>query len=271
MAVGAPAQPGQVRIDGVSIEFGRGAQAHLAVRGIDLTIDRGSFVSIIGPSGCGKTSLMNAVAGFVDTAQGSITVDGLPVRGPNPKVGIVFQQYALFPWMTAQGNVEFSLKRFGMPRRERAAQALAFLDEVGLADRARRYPGELSGGMKQRVAIARTLASHPAVLLMDEPFGALDAQTRMSMHELLLGVWDKRRMTVLFITHDVDEALILSDMVHVMSRSPGEIVHSIHVRAPRPRNVEEIDAPFVENRNRIISLLKHPDQPAVFNRNATPP
>jgi len=254
----AGAAPGLVRIEAASIAFGKGRSRSLALQPTSLTLAPGSFTSIIGPSGCGKTTLMNAVAGFVPVDSGTISVDGRAVRGPDPEVGVVFQQYALFPWLSARRNVEFALKRFGLAPARRAAQALAFLDEVGLAGRADKYPGELSGGMKQRVAIARTLAGQPKVLLMDEPFGALDAQTRMAMHELLLGLWSRHRMTVLFITHDVDEALVLSDRVHVMSGSPGAIVHTIEVDSPRPRSVERIDGLFVERRNLMIQLLRHP-------------
>jgi len=228
-----------------------------AVSSTNLKLKSGSFTSLIGPSGCGKSTLLNALAGFVPISRGAILVDDEIVDGPSPDVGVVFQQYALFPWFSARGNVEFALRRFNLGRAERRRQALEALDEVGLAGRADAYPGQLSGGMKQRVALARTMAGHPKLLLMDEPFGALDAQTRMSMHELLLRVWDARRTTVLFVTHDVDEALILSDRIHVMSPAPGRIIDSIDVLSARPRSVENIDAGYVENRNRIMRLLHH--------------
>ena len=220
-------------------------------------IEAGSFVPLIGPSGCGKSSLLNAVGGFVSPAEGTITVDGKPVVGPNPEVGVIFQQYALFPWFTALGNVEFALKRFGLPRGELRDRAMEALREVGLEVHALKYPGQLSGGMKQRVAVARTLASQPKVLLMDEPFGALDAQTRISMHEILMRVWEKHKSTVIFVTHDVDEALLLSDRVHVMSVAPGRIVRTLEVSAPRPRSVEKIDPETIAHRVTVLQLLKH--------------
>jgi len=191
-------------------------------------------------------------------ADGAITIDGAAVAGPSPDIGVVFQQYALFPWFTAGGNVEFALKRFGFPAARRQEEAVAALATVGLAERARSYPAQLSGGMRQRVALARTLAARPKVLLMDEPFGALDAQTRSQMHELLLRIWEARRITVLFITHDVDEALILSDRVDVMSAAPGRIIDSIEVTSARPRSVEQVDNTYIANRNRLMHMLRRP-------------
>jgi NitT/TauT family transport system ATP-binding protein len=255
------AEAGTVVLDGMSISYrGKGGQHIDAVAPTDLTLPAGSFTALIGPSGCGKSTILNAVAGFVKATTGAIRIDGRIVQGPNPEVGIVFQQYALFPWFTAIGNIEFALKRFRLGAAERRDKAMAFLEEVGLADRARNYPGQLSGGMKQRVALARTLASNPKVLLMDEPFGALDAQTRVSMHELLLRIWEAHRKTVLFVTHDVDEALILSDRIHVMSVAPGRIVETIDVASARPRSVDNVDETYLANRNRIMRLLRHRDE-----------
>jgi NitT/TauT family transport system ATP-binding protein len=222
-----------------------------------LALESGSFTAIVGPSGCGKSTLLNAIAGFVKPSYGYVSVDGRKVRGPDPDVGVIFQQFALFPWFSALGNVEFALKRFTMSRGERRQRAIEALREVKLADHARKFPGQLSGGMKQRVAIARTLACNPKVLLMDEPFGALDAQTRLRMQELLLRLWDVRRQTVLFITHDVDEALLLADVVHVMSAAPGRILETIEVDIPRPRAVERLDASFIAKRARLIELLRN--------------
>ena len=193
------------------------------IKGIDLDIREGELVVLVGPSGCGKSTLLNVVAGFLEPTDGSIHVDSRRVQGSHPSVGVIFQSFALFPWFTARGNVEFALKRFQLSKEERKRRAIAALQEVGLADHALKYPGQLSGGMKQRVAIARTLAADPDVLLMDEPFGALDAQTRLRMHELLTDIWMKRRKTVLFVTHDVDEALRLADVVYVMASAPGRI------------------------------------------------
>ena len=253
---------GRVELDAVSMRFRspKGKEV-IALAPTSLALAPGSFSALLGPSGCGKSTLLNAIAGFVDPGSGTIKVDGKTVRGPDPDVGVMFQQYALFPWFTAIGNVQFAMNRFGLARAERRRQALAALEEVGLADRADTYPGQLSGGMKQRVALARTLAGKPKVLLMDEPFGALDAQTRTSMHELLLGIWDRHRTTVLFVTHDVDEGLLLSDCVHVMSANPGTIIESIRVDAARPRSVRTVDERFIANRNRIMQLLSRTPDP----------
>ncbi|MGI9379622.1 MAG: ABC transporter ATP-binding protein [Methyloligellaceae bacterium] len=250
---------GQVDIKNVSITFPLpGGKTMVAVKDANIDMAAGSFTALIGPSGCGKSTLLNAVAGFVPFSSGTIEIDGVPVTGINPEVGVVFQQYALFPWFTAIGNVQFALKRLGLEKKERRERAMEALREVGLEDRANTYPGQLSGGMKQRVALARTFASAPKVLLMDEPFGALDAQTRIIMHELLLGIWEAHRTTVLFVTHDVDEALILSDRVHIMSTSPGKIIDSIEIGSARPRRVDEMTEDFLTNRNRIMRLLRKP-------------
>lgn len=251
---------GRISIDNASIEFKTpGVGTLQALAPTDLVIDAGSFVSLIGPSGCGKSTLLNAVAGFVECATGSIALDGEKVAGINPEVGVVFQQYALFPWFTALGNVEFSLKRFPLSKADRREKAMAALREVGLEGREHNYPGQLSGGMRQRVALARTFVSEPKVLLMDEPFGALDAQTRIVMHDILLRVWEAHRATVLFVTHDVDEALILSDRLHIMSAGPGRIIETIDVDTSRPRHVDDVSQDFLRNRNHIIRLLRKPD------------
>jgi NitT/TauT family transport system ATP-binding protein len=248
---------GDVLIDSATVRYGSGGKIVDALPPTTVRLAPGSFTAVIGPSGCGKSTLLNAIAGFVPLSDGVIIVDGKHVAKPSPDVGVVFQQYALFPWFTAAGNVEFALRRFGMPAQERHRAALSALEEVGLADRAKSYPAQLSGGMRQRVALARTLAGRPKVLLMDEPFGALDAQTRLAMQELLLRIWEARRTTVFFITHDVDEALVLSDQVKVMSAAPGSFVDSIDVTSPRPRSVEQIDDIYVANRRRILRLLRY--------------
>ncbi len=251
------ASSGSVAVRGLTVEFPAAKKGRVtALAPIDVALEQGSFTAIVGPSGCGKTTLLNVVGGFVSPTTGTVLLDGQPIVGPTPEVGIVFQQYALFPWFSAMGNVEFALKRFGLPREERRREAFAFLDEVGLAGRGESFPHQLSGGMKQRVALARTFAGKPRVLLMDEPFGALDAQTRLAMHELLLRVWEHRRTTVLFITHDVDEALILADRVHVMSSAPGRIIDTIQVDRARPRSVDKLDEQFLRARARIIGLLR---------------
>jgi len=203
-------------------------------------------------------SALNAVAGFVQASRGTVAIDGRVVSKATSSVGIVFQNFALFPWFSALGNVEFPLKQFSLKRAERRRLALSALTEVGLAEHTQKYPGQLSGGMKQRVAIART-----KVLLMDEPFGALDAQTRLSMQTLLLSLWDRRRSSVLFVTHDVDEALILADVVYVMSATPGRIIRRIDVDTPRPRAVDRLNQAFLDWRAEIIGLLRQQYSPEV--------
>ncbi|MBT9431133.1 ABC transporter ATP-binding protein [Candidatus Sodalis endolongispinus] len=217
---------GHVAIDDISIRYSARRQSQLALDVTRLALAPGTFSAIIGPSGCGKSTFLNAIAGFIPPASGEIRLDGRVLNGPCADVGVIFQQYALFPWLTALGNVKFALKRFKLPRAELHRRALAALEEVGLASLGHHYPGQLSGGQKQRVGIARTLAFEPRVLLMDEPFGALDAQTRGVMQDLLLRVWQKHRATVLFITHDVDEALLLADRIEVMSAASGKIIRS---------------------------------------------
>ena len=170
----------------------------------------------------------------------------------------MFQQYGLFPWFTALGNVLFALKRFKISKEERLDRAHAALKEVGLDGRESTFPGQLSGGMRQRVALARTFVTSPKVLLMDEPFGALDAQTRVVMHDILLRVWDAHKATVIFVTHDVDEALILSDKAHIMSAGPGRIIETMEIPHERPRHIDNIDEQFLKNRNHIIKLLRQP-------------
>ena len=250
-------ETGRVRIGAVSVVFGKNDKQTVALSTTDLVLEPGTFTALIGPSGCGKSTLLNAVAGFTEPTEGTIYVDKRRVLGPHPSVGVIFQSFALFPWFTARGNVEFALKRFGMSREERRKRAVEALDEVGLTDHTRKFPGQLSGGMKQRVAIARTLSADPDVLLMDEPFGALDAQTRLRMHELLTDIWMRRRKTVLFVTHDVDEALRLADVVYVMSTGPGRIIEKVPVELPRPRPIDRMDDAFLKLRSELIELLRH--------------
>ncbi|MFE3558884.1 ABC transporter ATP-binding protein [Streptomyces sp. NPDC059193] len=221
-----------VRLEGLSVRYG-GVQV---LERTDLELPAGSFTALLGPSGCGKSTVLNAVAGFVQPTEGRVTAGSAPVRGPGPERGVVFQHYALFPWRTARGNVEFALKRLRLPRPERRRRALAALAEVGLADGAEKYPAQLSGGMQQRVALARALAAEPEVLLMDEPFGALDALTRTRMQTLLRELWQRRGTTVLFVTHDIDEALALAERVVVLGGSPGRLLadHAVPAGAPDP-------------------------------------
>lgn len=251
-----PKEKGEVLICDMAVEFGKGADKTIALEPTNLELKPGTFTALIGPSGCGKSTLLNAVAGFVSPTKGAVYVDGRTVDKPDESVGVIFQNFALFPWFTARGNVMFALKRLKMSRAERLEKAHSALAEVGLDQHASKYPGQLSGGMKQRVAIARTLSSDPDVLLMDEPFGALDAQTRLRMHELLTDLWSKRRKTVLFVTHDVDEALRLSDVIYVMSPSPGRIVEKIPVNIARPRPIDRFGDDFLKLREQILQLLR---------------
>jgi NitT/TauT family transport system ATP-binding protein len=238
--VANPAIP-MIEIDHVSQVFQTSSrQDHLALSDISLTIDDGAFVSILGPSGCGKSTLLYIVGGFVNPTQGVARMKGSPITGPGPDRGPVFQEFALFPWKSVLGNVMYGPRQQGVKAAEAEAQGRALIEMVGLKGFEHFYPKELSGGMKQRVALARTLAYHPAVLLMDEPFGALDAHTRTRLQNDLLNIWERDRKTVLFVTHSVDEAVFLSDKVVMMSRSPGRIKQIIAIDLPRPRRRTEL-------------------------------
>jgi NitT/TauT family transport system ATP-binding protein len=230
-----------IAIDHVSQIFQTaGRQSHLALSDISLTIEEGAFVSILGPSGCGKSTLLYIVGGFVNPTQGEATVKGRAITGPGPDRGPVFQEFALFPWKTVLGNIMYGPRQQGVKSAAAEKQARELIEMVGLKGYENFYPKELSGGMKQRVALARTLAYHPAVLLMDEPFGALDAHTRTRLQNDLLNIWERDRKTVLFVTHSVDEAVFLSDKVAVMTRSPGRIKQVIDINLPRPRRRAEL-------------------------------
>jgi NitT/TauT family transport system ATP-binding protein len=210
------------------------AGAHVtAVRDVSLEVERGEFVSVVGPSGCGKSSILNMIAGFIPQSGGEILLDGKPVVGPGRERGVVFQSFALFPWKTVLDNVGFGPKMRGVPKVERDRIAREYLAMAGLSQAAHRYPNELSGGMQQRVGVVRALANDPDVLLMDEPFASVDAQTRMTLQEELTRIWQDRRPTVIFITHDVPEAVFLANRVVVMSK--GRILDEVGVDLPRPR------------------------------------
>jgi NitT/TauT family transport system ATP-binding protein len=225
-----------IEIDRVSKRFETaGRKSHLALSDINLTVDDGAFVSILGPSGCGKSTLLYIVGGFVAPSEGVAKMKGATITGPGPDRGPVFQEFALFPWKTVLGNVMYGLRQQGVKRAEAEAQSLRLIEMVGLKGFEHFYPKELSGGMKQRVAIARTLAYRPSVLLMDEPFGALDAHTRTRLQNDLLNIWERDRKTVLFVTHSVEEAVFLSDKVVVMTRAPGRIKQIVDIDLPRPR------------------------------------
>ncbi len=207
-----------------------------AVAGVDLTVTDNEFVSVVGPSGCGKSTLLEIVGGLTGLTNGEVLIDGEPISGPHPAVGLVFQQESAFPWRTVLENVEFGLEMHGVAKGERRERSRELIELVGLKGFEDRYPGELSGGMRQRVAIARTLVMNPGVLLMDEPFGALDEQTRLILGEELLRIWSKTKATALFITHSIEEAALLSDRVLVMSARPGSIRKVVTVHLERPRD-----------------------------------
>jgi NitT/TauT family transport system ATP-binding protein len=215
-------------------------QDHLALSDISLSVANGAFVSILGPSGCGKSTLLYIVGGFVQPTHGVAKMKGSPIKGPGPDRGPVFQEFALFPWKSVLGNVMYGPRQQGVKSAEAEMQARALLEMVGLKGFEEFYPKELSGGMKQRVALARTLAYHPEVLLMDEPFGALDAHTRTRLQNDLLNIWERDRKTVLFVTHSVEEAVFLSDKVVMMTRSPGRIRQIVDIDLPRPRRRTEL-------------------------------
>ena len=251
------AKRGRVEISDAGVLFEGNGGAVQAVSGVSLGIEPGEFVSLIGPSGCGKSTLLNLVAGFVMPSAGRVLVDGKPVQKPGSDRGVVFQQYSLFPWLSVRKNVEFGLKMQGVPLGRRETTARTLLGLAGLLSFENAYPDQLSGGMKQRVGIVRALATSPQVLLMDEPFGALDAQTRVVMQEILTNMWQKFRISVLFVTHDIDEAIFLSDRVYVMTARPGRIKARIEVALPRPRTPEMTYTPaFVELVQRLKALIR---------------
>lgn len=225
---------------------------------VSLDIATGEFITLVGPSGCGKSTLLNLIGGLLMPSSGQILVDGKAVTGPGPDRGVIFQQYALFPWLTAQQNVEFGLRLQGLGASERAERARHYLRLVGLQDFASALPKELSGGMKQRCAIARAYAVNPSLLLMDEPFGALDALTRVQMQDELLDTWQQERKTVVFITHDVDEAVYLASRVVVMSPRPGRISEIVDVPLPYPRNEDlRLSTEFAQIRARVWRGVHH--------------
>jgi ABC-type nitrate/sulfonate/bicarbonate transport system ATPase subunit len=209
-----------------------------ALRGIDLTASQGEFLCLLGLSGCGKSTLLQLIAGLEAPTAGSIRVDGIELEGPSDETSIVFQDHGLFPWMTVERNIEFNMKARNVPSGARAARVAELLTMMRLSSFATRYPHELSGGMRQRVGIARALTTRPQALLMDEPFGALDAETRARLQEELLQIWERERTTVLFVTHSIDEAVFLADRVAVFSPHPGRITATVAIELPRPRDPE---------------------------------
>ncbi|KAA0970878.1 ABC transporter ATP-binding protein [Aureimonas fodinaquatilis] len=239
------------------IHESNGRKTH-AIDDISFTIPAGKFVSVVGPSGCGKSSLLMMLVGLAEQTSGTLSVAGAPIKGPDPdRIGVVFQEANLYPWLSARKNVEFPLMLKGISTDKRADMALKALELVGLREFADRYPHELSGGMKQRVSIARGIVQDPDVLMMDEPFAALDEQTRMVMGDELLNIWERTGKTVMFVTHSLTEAIYLSDHVIVMSARPGRIVDRIDIDLPRPRTFEMTSSPeFTRIRNRIWEQIR---------------
>ena len=243
-----------LEIKGVSKQFFADGKEMIALQDINLNIDENEFVCFIGPSGCGKTTLLRIIAGLEEASGGTILLDGKSIKGPGPERGMVFQEYSLFPWRKVIDNIVFGLEMKGIPSTERLAQGRQYLKMVGLERFETRYPHELSGGMKQRVAIARALVNHPRALLMDEPFGALDAQTRNIMQSELLRIWQEEQETVVFVTHSVDEAIYLADRIVIMSARPGRIKDIIEIPLARPRNRTSPEVNLI--RDRILSDLR---------------
>ena len=243
----------EILVDSVSKRYESERQSVQALSGVQFTVETGEFVCLVGPSGCGKTTLLRAIAGLEAPTEGAVVIDGEAVEGPGTNRGMVFQEYGLFPWLTVQENVCFGLERQGMGRERCDNRCYEMLDLVGLDGFADAYPKELSGGMKQRVAVARALAVDPDILLMDEPFGSVDAQTRERLHAELLDIWQETGKTTLFVTHEVDEAVLLADRVLVMSAESGRMKEIVTVDLPRPRS--RTDDVFVEYTERIRTLI----------------
>ncbi|WP_400996556.1 ABC transporter ATP-binding protein [Agromyces sp. GXQ0307] len=254
----ATATAAKISVREVTKTFPLKGEEFTALDRVSIDIADNEFVTVVGPSGCGKSTLMNVLAGLETPTSGEALVDGRSVSGPGPERGVIFQQYALFPWLSVRKNVEFGLKVNGVPRSERRERAEHFIEMVGLQQFADALPKMLSGGMKQRCAIARAYAVNPSILLMDEPFGALDALTRVKLQEQLLDTWSREKRTVMFITHDVDEAVFLANRVVVMAARPGRIYDVIDVDLPYPRTEDvRLSPEFGELRNRVWHAVYH--------------
>ena len=242
----------KLKIDNVYKEYQGRSGKTIALNGVNLEIKENEFICVVGPSGCGKSTLLNIIAGLLEPTSGTVTLDGKVIEGTGVERGVVFQQYALFPWRTVLKNVMFPLEMEKVPKEEAEAIARKYIKSVGLEGFEKSYPKELSGGMKQRVAIARAYAANPEVLLLDEPFGALDAQTRVQLQTELLETWEKKKKTCFFITHDVDEAIILAQRVIIMSARPGRIKKIVDIDIPYPRTqATKTDPRFLELKSEI--------------------
>jgi len=243
-----------LRIEGVSKSFSTDNGSTCTLDNIDLTIEKGDFISLVGPSGCGKSTLLNIVAGLEKACSGRVLMDGREIRDAGPDRVVMFQEAALFPWLKVIDNVEYGMKVAGLPKRERREKAFHYLKMVHLTRFASSYPHELSGGMRQRVALARALAMDSDILLMDEPFAALDSQTRSILHTELQQIWRTTQKTIIFITHNVEEAVLLADRVVVMTANPGKVKKVFSIKLARPRDMENVDLAFVVSQ--VIQELK---------------
>ncbi len=253
-------RPVKLKVEDLSKKFDTPKGEILALNKINLQIHRREFITVIGPSGCGKTTLIRILAGLDFPTSGNVLLEGKKMEGPSAERGMVFQDYTLFPWLSVKKNVMFGLEIKGLGNLKAEAEAMEWLEIVGLTKFADAYPGQLSGGMKQRVAIARSLANRPEILFLDEPFGALDAQTRASMQAYLLKIWQNVDVTIFFVTHDLDEAVYLSDRILVLRANPGEIDELIEVPVPRPRDPGQFLTPeFLATKKRLEELIRPPE------------
>jgi len=254
----------EIRFVDVAMRFRTRRGEVRALQQISLMVPDGQFACIVGPSGCGKSTLLSIAAGLVIPTEGDVLVDGKPAYSPGRDRGMVFQSYSLYPWLSVRRNIEFGLEIKRTPKSERTRQSSELIHLMKLDGFAEAFPKALSGGMKQRVAIARALANDPEVLLMDEPFGALDALTRQIMQELLTDLWQRYRKTVLFVTHDIDEAIFLGDVIYIMTNRPGRIRTTLYVDLPRPRSFDMVTSPrFAELRNQVVGIIHEESMKAV--------
>jgi NitT/TauT family transport system ATP-binding protein len=248
---------GVIRAANLGVEYNKRGTVTRAVEALDFRVRPGEFLCFLGTTGCGKSTTLNVLAGFVRPTTGSVYIGQTPIEGPGPDRGFVFQDHALFLWKTVAGNIDFGPKLRGLPRDERRARVDEYIKVVGLAGFEKSYPNELSGGMRQRVGLARALANDPSVIMMDEPFGSLDAQTRAMMQELLLSVWERTNKTVIFVTHDVDEAMFLADRIIVLTARPARVKEEIDMPLPRPRTYEMVTSSrYVEIKRRVLELIR---------------
>jgi ABC-type nitrate/sulfonate/bicarbonate transport system ATPase subunit len=249
--VAAPALKTKLSVDNVAMAFKRDGKSTAVLEDINLDVGDGEFLCLLGPSGCGKTTLLNAMAGFLSPTSGEIRVDGEIVRGPDPRRIFVFQERGVFPWLTVEGNIGFGL--FKLPREEKDRRIAYYIKMVGLEGFEKAYPPELSGGMKQRLEVARALAVNPDMLFLDEPFGALDSITRLEMRRELLRIWEAERKTIIFVTHDIEEAVQLADRVVVMSSRPATIQQIVQIDIPHPRDISSVR--YLELRDGIFRQI----------------